>query len=56
MARNGLAETSQRNAEVLVAMGMVGRMQDRWSGIDASCVASHKLRTFRTRSCDEASD
>jgi ATP-binding cassette subfamily C protein len=43
MARNGLAETTQRNAEVLVAMGMVGRIQDRWSEINASCVASHKL-------------
>jgi ATP-binding cassette subfamily C protein PrsD len=42
MARNGLAETSQRNAEVLVAMGMVGRMQGRWSEINASCIASHK--------------
>jgi ATP-binding cassette subfamily C protein PrsD len=42
MARNGLAETSQRNAEVLVAMGMVGRMQHRWSEINATCIAGHK--------------
>jgi PrtD family type I secretion system ABC transporter len=31
MVRNGLAETSRRNAEVLIAMGMAHRMQDRWS-------------------------
>jgi ABC-type protease/lipase transport system fused ATPase/permease subunit len=31
MVRNGLAETSRRNAEVLIAMGMAGRLQDRWS-------------------------
>ena len=30
MARQGLAETSRRNAEVLVAMGMAGRMGDHW--------------------------
>jgi len=31
MSRHGLAEASRRNAEVLVAMGMTGRMTDRWS-------------------------
>ena len=30
LARNGLAETSRRNAEALSAMGMVGRMAERW--------------------------
>ena len=30
IARNGLAETSRRNAEALVAMGMVGRIASRW--------------------------
>src|SRR5476651_873121 len=30
IARNGLAETSRRNAEALVAMGMVGRVASRW--------------------------
>ena len=30
IARNGLAETSRRNAEALVAMGMVGRVANRW--------------------------
>src|SRR5476651_2728446 len=29
-ARNGLAETSRRNAEALIAMGMLGRMGKRW--------------------------
>lgn len=31
MLRNGLAETSKRNAEVLTAMAMAGRLRDRWS-------------------------
>jgi ATP-binding cassette, subfamily C, bacterial PrsD len=30
IARNGLAETSRRNAEALIAMGMVGRVANRW--------------------------
>ncbi len=30
-ARNGLAETSRRNAEALIAMGMVGRVAARWA-------------------------
>src|SRR4029077_16273087 len=29
-ARNGLAETSRRNAEAIVAMGMLGRIAGRW--------------------------
>jgi ATP-binding cassette subfamily C protein len=29
-ARNGLAETSRRNAEALIAMGMLGRIGKRW--------------------------
>jgi PrtD family type I secretion system ABC transporter len=29
-ARNGLAETSRRNAEALIAMGMLGRISKRW--------------------------
>ncbi|HEY0222883.1 MAG TPA: type I secretion system permease/ATPase, partial [Pseudolabrys sp.] len=29
-ARNGLAETSRRNSEALIAMGMLGRMSRRW--------------------------
>jgi ATP-binding cassette subfamily C protein PrsD len=30
IARNGLAETSRRNAEVLIAMGMLNRLAKRW--------------------------
>jgi ATP-binding cassette subfamily C protein len=30
IARNGLAETSRRNAEALIAMGMLGRIAKRW--------------------------
>ena len=30
IARNGLAETSRRNAEALIAMGMLGRIGKRW--------------------------
>jgi ATP-binding cassette subfamily C protein len=30
MSRHGLAEASRRNAEVLTAMGMTGRMAERW--------------------------
>ena len=30
MSRQGLAETSRRNAEVLISMGMTGRMADHW--------------------------
>ena len=30
ISRNGLAETSRRNAEALVAMGMIGRIANRW--------------------------
>ena len=30
IARNGLAETTRRNAEALVAMGMLGRIASRW--------------------------
>jgi ATP-binding cassette subfamily C protein len=32
-ARNGLAETSRRNAEVVYAMGMGGRIADVWAGL-----------------------
>jgi ATP-binding cassette, subfamily C, type I secretion system permease/ATPase len=31
VSRNGLAETSRRNAEALVAMGMLGRTVGRWA-------------------------
>jgi PrtD family type I secretion system ABC transporter len=34
MSRRVLAETSRRNADVIVAMGMTARLQDRWSEIN----------------------
>jgi ATP-binding cassette subfamily C protein PrsD len=40
--RNGLAETSRRNAEVLTAMGMTSRMNARWSEANQSYLASHQ--------------
>ena len=42
MIRNGLAETSRRNAEVLMAMGMAGRMENRWSEANQSYMASQQ--------------
>ena len=40
--RNGLAEASRRNAEVLAAMGMAGRLNARWSEANQSYLASHQ--------------
>jgi PrtD family type I secretion system ABC transporter len=40
--RNGLAEASRRNAEVLAAMGMASRMNARWSEANQSYLASHQ--------------
>ena len=40
MSRTGLAETSRRNAEVLVAMGMVRRLARRWSNTNEKYIAS----------------
>ena len=42
MSCNGLAESSRRNAEVLMAMGMAGRMENRWSEANRSCMASQQ--------------
>jgi ABC-type protease/lipase transport system fused ATPase/permease subunit len=39
---NGLAETSRRDAEAIVAMGMAGRMRDRWSDANADYMASNR--------------
>jgi ATP-binding cassette, subfamily C, type I secretion system permease/ATPase len=39
LVRDGLALTSQRNAEALAVMGMVGRMADRWSEINLNYIA-----------------
>jgi ATP-binding cassette subfamily C protein len=40
--RAGLAETSRRNAEALVAMGMVGRIAKRWSESQQQYLASQQ--------------
>src|SRR5260370_17323952 len=40
--RNGLAEASRRNAEALVAMGMVGRMAARWAEANRKYMGSHR--------------
>jgi len=40
MARNTLMEASRRNAEAITAMGMVGRVAQRWSDLNRSYVAS----------------
>jgi ATP-binding cassette subfamily C protein len=40
--RNDLAATSRRNAEVLVAMGMSGRLTNRWSEANEKYLAGHQ--------------
>ena len=45
MSRNGLAEASRRNAEVLTAMGMAGRMGAQWSEANQSYMASNRQVT-----------
>src|SRR5436190_413441 len=40
--RNDLAATSRRNAEVLVAMGMAGRLTKRWSEANESYLAGNQ--------------
>src|ERR1700759_4290178 len=40
--RNDLAATSRRNAEVLVAMGMSGRLTKRWSGANQNYLAGNQ--------------
>jgi PrtD family type I secretion system ABC transporter len=40
--RNGLAESGRRNAEALVAMGMVGRMAARWGEANRKYMGSHR--------------
>jgi ATP-binding cassette subfamily C protein len=42
MSRNGLAEASRRNAEVLTAMGMAGRMGAHWSEANQGYMASNQ--------------
>jgi ATP-binding cassette subfamily C protein len=40
--RRVLAETSRRNADVIVAMGMSARLQDRWSDINSKYLAAQQ--------------
>ena len=40
--RNDLASASRRNAEVLVAMGMAGRLSKRWSDANEKYLAGHQ--------------
>ncbi len=40
--RNDLAATSRRNAEVLVAMGMSGRLAKRWSDVNEKYLAGNQ--------------
>jgi len=42
ISRNGLAETSRRNAEALTAMGMVGRIAERWSEANGQYMRSQR--------------
>jgi ATP-binding cassette subfamily C protein len=42
LARNGIAEISYRNAEALIAMGMVGRLATRWSEANRKYMASQQ--------------
>ncbi len=39
-ARNGLAETALRHIETLTALGMRGRMLDRWQEYNLACLAA----------------
>jgi PrtD family type I secretion system ABC transporter len=41
-SRRVLAETSRRNADVIVAMGMRARLQDRWSEVNTIYLAAHR--------------
>src|SRR5882724_2582327 len=45
MTRNALAEASRRNAEVLTAMGMTGRIAALWSDANTKYLASHRRAT-----------
>ncbi len=42
LSRNGLAEVSYRNAEALIAMGMIGRMAARWGQANRKYMASQR--------------
>jgi PrtD family type I secretion system ABC transporter len=42
IARNALADTSRRNAEALIAMGMLGRVAHRWHEANQKYLASQR--------------
>jgi ATP-binding cassette, subfamily C, bacterial PrsD len=42
LARNALAEASRRNAEALIAMGMLGRIAARWEDANTKYLASQR--------------
>ena len=42
VARNSLAEASRRNAEALIAMGMFGRMAERWGKANRDYMSSQQ--------------
>ena len=42
LSRNNLADTSRRNAEALVAMGMTQRLAQRWRQANRKYIASHQ--------------
>ena len=42
LTRNALAEASRRNAEVLAAMGMAGRINARWNAANQDYLKSHR--------------
>ena len=42
IARSGLAETSRRNAEALIAMGMLGRIAHRWQEANQKYLESQR--------------
>ena len=44
--RNSLAEASRRNAEVLIAMGMVGRMATRWGDANRQYMRNQRTRAI----------
>ena len=47
--RNDLATASRRNAEVLVAMGMAGRLARRWSEANQNYLAGSQRTMSRMR-------
>jgi PrtD family type I secretion system ABC transporter len=46
-SRRVLAETSRRNADVIMAMGMSGRLQERWAEVNAEYLATQRRASDR---------